>query len=59
MAQHEAALVKDLEGKGEDDDAQEAHHEVPSTVHSSSLRDGNGKGVWHHDSDCKIGASQV
>ena len=42
MAHHQAPLVKDLEGKGEDDDAQEAHEEVacpkqPRTLQSKQL----------------------
>lgn len=37
MPHHELPLVKDLEGKGEDDDSQEAHQEVPSAVQPSPL----------------------
>ena len=37
MPHHEPPLVKDLEGKGEDDDSQEAHQEVASAVQPSSL----------------------
>ena len=34
---HEPPLVKDLEGKGEDDDSQEAHQEISSAVQPCSL----------------------